>query len=399
MEVIITERWMVAIWVIVMFSATLKVDAQPAPVSDSAWVSQLLQELEAEQLQQDSGRFHKGMFYGYKTSAGHPQRTTPDENIYFTGIIAFTLQYLQPYLSAANRQRANTIIQQAVQAYPYYQNKRGQPTYFFWQDGKPIMPHSYIARHFSDAVATSEDVDDSIILLMTQNAPAHLTNELKKIMDSVANGRRKWITNTLKKYSHYPAHTTYLGKNMRVDFDFAVHCNILYFLKETGLPFNTYDSATAQLVATMVANREYERHPTYVAPYYVQPSVLLYHLARLMGTFKIDELEPYRQQVINDMKAQFAATNNIMERIILATSLLRMGQQPPVFPLTPQLFKNSNQQQFVFYQARAGSQMGNPLKGIFLHLSWLTYHFFCPAYNKTLLLEYLVLLQHNRGER
>jgi hypothetical protein len=55
-----------------------------------------------------------------------------------------------------------------------------------------------------------------------------------------------------------------------------------------------------------------------------------------------------------------------------------------------QIFNNSNQKDFVFYQARAASQMSNPFKRILLNFNMLNYHFFCPAYNKALLLEYLV---------
>ena len=331
------------------------------------------------------------MFYSYKKWAGYPQRYSPDNNIFYTGIIAFALQNIMPALSEENKKISKEIISKATSAYSYYQNKRGLPSYFFWQGGKPIMPNTYFVYKLSNQIATSEDVDDSLMLLMTMEATDSTNKKLKQIMDSEANGKLRPIRNTYKKYKQLPAHTTYLGKKMRIDFDMSVHCNVLYFLLENKLPFNQNDSATLEIVKEMVRNREYKKDPKFIAPYYISTPVILYHLARLMGKFKIPALETYRQQIADDIKAALEKSTNIMEDIILNTSLLRLGEKTAALPINSlKIFNKSNQQQFVFYQARAGSQLSNPFKRLLLNFSMLNYHFFCPAYNKVLLLEYLV---------
>ena len=359
---------------------------------DSILINQLVKEIAAMQYTSEGKYgFHPGMFYSYKKWAGQPNRYSPDNNIFYTGIVAFALQNMLPFLNEENKLISKSIIAKAAGSYHFYQNKKNLPSYFFWQNGKPIMPNTLFVYKLSNLIATSEDVDDSVMLLMTMQSPDSSVQRLKLVMDSVANGKIRRIKNTYKKYKSLPAHTTYLGKKMRVDFDMAVHCNVLYFLLEKKLPFNKNDSATLQIVTGMVANREYMTDPKFVAPYYITSPIILYHLTRLMGKFKIPVLEGYHEQLVADINLLLAKSNNIMDDIILSTSLVRLGRSAPPLPINSlQVFNASNQQDFVFYQARAASQLSNPFKRMLLNFNMLNYHFFCPAYNKVLLLEYLV---------
>jgi len=252
------------------------------------------------------------------------------------------------------------------------------------------MPNTYFIHYLSNLIATPEDADDSVMILMTNNAPDSTAQKLKLMMDSVANGQLHRIKNTYKKYKDIPAHSTYIGHKWGVDFDFSVHCNVLYFLLDKKIPFNKFDSATVNLIIQMVANREYMKDPRYISAYYFTSSTLLYHLARLMGQFNIRGLEQYKPQLINDLKELLPYTHNAMEDIIISTSLLRLGYQAESLPISLDVFNKSNQHQFVFYQAPAASQVKNPFKRLLLDFSLINYHFFCPAYNKVLLLEYLV---------
>src|SRR6478735_7550481 len=106
----------------------------------------------------------------------------------------------------------------------------------------------------------------------------------------------------------------------------------------------------------MVRNREYMSSPAYLSPYYVRSSILIYHIVRLMHAFHIPALEVYKQQLIEDAKKEFEASNNVMDKIILSTSLMDLGikgehYMPPFAGINE--FEKSNQQQYVFFQARA----------------------------------------------
>ncbi len=358
---------------------------------DSVLIDQLIREIAADQIKTKQGDFVNGMFYSYRQYAGYGQRTTPDENVFFTAILSFALKNLMPYLNSNNQKIADTIIQKAVATYPYFINPHQLPIYYFWHNGYPVMPHSYWISRSGKKIAVSEDQDDTVMIMMTSNPADSTLKRVKELMDASANGKRRFTKTTYKKYKYLPAHTTYFGKNMLADFDFAVHCNIVYFLMEKKMQLTGTDSATIFLLQQLIKERKYLTDPTYISPYYVHAPILMYHIARLLGKFKIAALEPYRQQLITDIKSELKKSRNIMNDVILSTSLLRLtGSAPPLPIKNLEDFKRSNQHDFVFYQARAAILFPNPFKRIFLHFSMLNYYYFCPDYNKALLLEYLV---------
>ena len=182
---------------------------------------------------------------------------------------------------------------------------------------------------------------------------------------------------------------------MPPDFDLGVHCNTIYFMLDRKLSLVKQDSATIQLLAANLRNRDYIRSPVFVSPYYARRSVLMYHLARLMGKFRIPELDLYLPQLTTDLEKELAVTDDIMDRIILSTSLLKLGKKPAPVNITgiPE-FEKSGTDKFIFFQARAAFWYPAAIKRIFLHWSYLQYYFYCPAYNKLLWLEYL--LERNR---
>lgn len=361
-----------------------------AGVPDSVMINQLVREIEQEQMEQQ-GQFVDGMFYSYRKFAGYPQKTTADENVFFTAVLAFALKNMSPKLSNSNSAICKRIIERAATSYPHFQNKDKLPIYFFWHKGYPVMPHSNIIAKTGKKIAVSEDQDDTVMIFMTSSQTDSTLKLAKQMMDAASNGKRRFTNTTYKKYKRLPAHTTYFGRNMLSDFDFAVHCNIVYFLLEKRLPLNNIDSATIFLLQQMIKNRDYVKDPTYISPYYVHTPILLYHVARLMGRFKIPGFEAFKPQLIADIKTELKKSTNIMTDIILSTSLLRLGGDAAPLPLQDiDQFKRSNQDQFVFYQARAAILFPNPFKRLFLDFSMLQYHYYCPAYNKALLLEYLV---------
>ncbi|MEP6514505.1 MAG: hypothetical protein ABJA79_11590 [Parafilimonas sp.] len=355
-------------------------------------MSELIRNIAAMQVS-TNGEFYAGMFLSFRECGGAPHNYQPDNNIFYTAVSAFALQNMLPKLNGENKKIVEGILQKIQPVYPYYKNKYGYPYYGFWPTNSIIMPHTFFFKYLKGIFGQGEDADDSVIILLTNNSDDSTAAILKKqliAVSNLANSKRK-IISTYKKYRDIPAYSTYLGNRMTSDFDFAVQCNILYFMYEKKLSFSKQDSATVHLLAEMVKNREYMKAPTYLSPYYVHSSILLYHLTRLMGAFKIDELEAYKEQLTEDIKKELAGRNNIMDQIILRTSLLRLNTEAPPLQLNSiDEFENSNQEQFVFFQARAAFSYPTPFKQIFLHWSYIYYLFYCPAYNKVLWLEYLV---------
>ncbi|WP_153801125.1 hypothetical protein [Foetidibacter luteolus] len=358
---------------------------------DSTIITRLLRDIKEEQVTAGGGEFYAGSFPTRRHFAGFPPNNRPDNSIFFTGLISFTLQSVTNSFSAPQLQLALQVLQNAEQAYTYFQNKDGKPLYFFWPRGKPIMPHTLLAQHLTSHISTAEDADDTVLILMgLLNQNDSINRLAKNLIDSFANTRFRNNKSTFKKYSGVPAYNTYLGKKMHSDFDLCVHTNVLYFALANNIPLNRYDSATIHLASSMLSNQEHLRQGAYIAPYYVRRPVILYHLARLMGRFDIPALNNYKPQLVAQLYNELALCKIPMDKVILHTSLLRLGQKPA--PLVINSIETFTRQddRFIFYQARAGSQMANPFKQVFLNCNRLNYYFYCTAYNKALLLEYVV---------
>jgi hypothetical protein len=361
-------------------------------------INSLIDDIASSQVK-TNGEFYAGMFPSFRECGGAPHNYQPDNNIFFTAITTFTLRKLLPYLTEENKKKVEQIINNAAAAFPYYKDQYGYPYYNFWPTHAPIMPHTYYFKYLKSVFGQGEDADDSVMILLASDADDSTSSKLKKRLIEVSNLSQKKIISTYKKYRSVPAYSTYLGERMTPDFDFCVHCNVLYFMFQKKLPLVKQDSATIHLLAEMLKNREYMKAPTYLSPYYVKSSILIYHVARLLGTFHIQELEQYKPQLIADAKQLLSASNNIMDQIILRTALLRLGGDAPKLEIKNMKdFETSNQQQYIFFQARAAFSYPTPFKQIFLHWSYITYYFYCPAYNKTLLLEYLILKNKLKGK-
>lgn len=355
-------------------------------------INLLITDIEKMQVKED-GEFYKGMFPSFRECGGAPHNYQPDNTIFFTAIAAFALQNLAPDLPVEQQRKVNAIKNNCTLSYPLYKNKSGLPYYGFWPTDGIIMPHTFVFKYLKGVFGQGEDADDSVIILMTDSSDTRESTLLKQQLikvSNLANASRK-IISTYKHYREYSAYSTYLGTRMPPDFDFAVHCNILYFMYEKKLSWTTQDSATLHLVEAMVRNRDYMINPVFISPYYVHSEILLYHLTRLMAAHAIPELEMYKPQLIADIYRLLQSGNNVMDQIILRTSLLRLGENPPDL-LLPSIaaFEKSNQNKFVFFQARAAFPYPVPLKKVLLHWSYIYYYFYCPAYNKILWLEYLV---------
>jgi hypothetical protein len=371
---------------IFLFSSFLHLRAQ---TSDTALITAVLNNIAAAQVS-TNGEFYAGSFPSYRKCWGIPHNYQPDNNIFFTAITVFTLRNLLPRLSAENKKTALQIIENAQKVFPFYRDAAGYPFYSFWPTGKGILPHSLFIKKIK-LINMGQDADDAVMSLMATAAKDSTCALLKQRMTEVSNGSKKKISSTYPRYRNIPAYSTWLGFKMKPDFDLGVHCNILYFMLDRRLPLVKQDSATIQLLAQILQNREYMKAPVYISPYYVKPAVLMYHLARLMGRFSVRELEPYRAQLVSDIQQELSKTHAVMDKIILSTSLIRLGVNPPELTL-PGIaqFEKSRTDKFVFFQARAAFSYPTPFKQIFLHWSYMCYYFYCPAYNKVLWLEYLV---------
>jgi hypothetical protein len=362
---------------------------------DSVLATRLLQRI--EQLQaKESSVFPKGIFPSYRTYALNKDRDKADINAFYTGLICFTLRDLKPKLSPAQCVIVDSIIARARPVYDKFKNRKGRPVYNFWPtDTLKIFPNAGWLNLFDKKQSLPDDMDDTVIFLLAQNAPDSTARKVHALMQAYTNLGQGEIRNTYRSYSDIKAYSTWFGKKMPVDFDVCVLSNILNFVQRYKLPWQAGDSASLQLIEKVISERRYMEQATYVSPHYQLSSVILYHLSRLMSVRPIPELEKYRGQLIQDTEDLLAGNRHFMEQVILQTALLRWGVQPPtqIIRTDQSLQELTEENNFTFFIANMASILPNPLK------QWMAvfgkFYYDCDAYNNLLLLENILLSRRN----
>jgi hypothetical protein len=360
--------------------------------SDSTLIPKLFQNLLNKQIG-TTDFFVEGSFPSYRQH-NQQQRLKADNNIFYTALIAYTLQDLKPYLTQAETIIADTIINRTKRAFPFYQNIQKRLSYNFWQtaDGGVFFPNDAILSKLKSSLALPDDLDDTGIILSVLNVADSTAKQAHLLMQDFVNGTYSTIKNTYKKYKNIPAYSTWYGVKMPVDFDFGVHCNILSFVNKYQLPWQQADSATYQLVLNMIDEKKYLKSPQYISPYYAYSPVLLYHIGRLMRTKNMAELENKKASLITDAFDVYNKTDHDLYKIMLATTLLKWNVEPPKFEVKDELVNNNViNTDFVYYTGHLFGHLNNTIKQIANQLNVTQFKWYCSAFNDCLVLEYLIL--------
>ncbi len=359
---------------------------------DSLIIQKLLQRIEQLQVK-EAGVFPEGAFPSYRLYALNKDRQKADVNAFFTGLMAFTMRDIEPYLAQTQQVTAERIILKTLPVYEKFRNRKGRPTYNFWPTDTPaIFPNSGWMNHFNEKQALPDDLDDTGILLLAAKAADSTAAAAHRIMQGFTNNGSGKVKNTFSAYRHIGAYSTWFGKKMPVDFDVCVLANVLYMVQSYNLAWTSADSASARLIVKVLEDRKHVTAAAYVSPHYSRLPVILYHLSRLMSLRPIALLEPYRRQLIDDARRALASSDNFLDQVLLSTSLMRWGVEPPVITtqLNGSLSELIEDESFSFFIANMASMLPDPLKQWMGGTGLGKFYYYCPAYNNMLVLEYLV---------
>ena len=122
--------------------------------------------------------------------------------------------------------------------------------------------------------------------------------------------------------------------------------------------------------------------------WYGQPAVILYHVARLTVAFEIPELETRRARLARDLHAQAGQTSVFMERLLLSTSLMRLGEAPLVTRYPDDL--ETAFDRFCFFAGSILTPIDNPITWALARRPLFQVRFRCRAHALALLLEHEV---------
>ncbi|MBO9620867.1 MAG: hypothetical protein J7539_17735 [Niabella sp.] len=357
--------------------------------NDTSVTHRLLQQIAALQIKKD-GVFPAGSFPSYRRYALNKTRWKADINPFFTGLIALTLRNMIPRLTPYQQQTATGILARTQPVFNKFLNRTGRTSYNFWPtDTVKVFPNGGWLNWMDKTEAIPDDLDDTSIILMALDAPPELVQRVHDSMQLYANTRHRKVRNSFKRYRDLPAYSTWYGKNMPIDFDVSVLANVLYMVQQYRLKWNASDSASLQLLENSIKSGAIFSRPAYISPHYERTPVILYHLARLMAVRPIPELEQHRPLLVKTAKKLLLRSENILDQVILSTALLRWGQ--PATELQPPPAVAIEENTFCLFIAHMASLAPNPFKTILGALKITKFHYYCPAYNDLLLLEFAAL--------
>ncbi|MCF2442916.1 hypothetical protein L0657_03030 [Dyadobacter sp. CY345] len=332
--------------------------------------------------------FPEGIFPAYRDNRmiGYNR---PDTTIFFSSIIAFTLQSISGKADIETREKINTICSKVIQNYPDFQNKDGLKTYNFWKT-KPSkhFPNGHIFGHF-EHFRIPDDVDDTSFVYLTSNPNDEEIVWLHEKLKLHANGTKQWIRNTYPEYKRLRAYSTWFGKNMYIEFDVCVLTNLLFFVFKNKLPLNQHDLDSLIYIKSVVETNRYIDVPFRCAHQYPRTPLIIYHVSRLISAFDPEQLKSIKEKLISDTQNLLLTTTSPMDRVLLSISLIRLGEKTE--RISVEEYSTDDFKGFYFFIAGLMTAYENKLlykisSHPIFHMQWL-----CEAHNWTLLAEYETL--------
>jgi hypothetical protein len=332
--------------------------------------------------------FPSGIFPAYRVNP-LIRYNRPDTTIFFSAISAFTLQSLKTQQEPELQDRIEDICERIIVNYPDFRNKDGLKTYNFWKT-KPSrhFPNGHIFRRY-EHFRIPDDVDDTAFVYLTTNPTKEELTWLKEKLTIHANGYKQWIRNTDPEYRMLPAYSTWFGKNMYIEFDVSVLCNLMYFIFKYELPHNRHDEASMEYIRSVIASGRYVKVPFRCAHQYPRTALIIYHVSRLIGAFNPPSLAGVKQQLIDDTLSLLSKTESKMDRVVLSTALMRLGIKTDRIPV--ENYDAEDFKGFYFFIAGLLTAYENPILyrlsvSPLFHMHWI-----CEAHCWVLLFEYETL--------
>lgn len=312
-----------------------------------------------------------------------------DDNVFFTACIVRILQEADALFDEEERKLALHICDRALTAYPLYRNKDGLDTYNFWRTRPSRHFPNGNWMHRFDHFRIPDDIDDTALIFLTEGADKERTGALREKLKGHANLAYRQAKNTLKEYRGLKVYSSFIGKNMYIDFDVCVLSNLMRMvLPHFGNELNAYDHDSLRFIREVMVKGQYETMPYRVAPQYSTTPLILYHVARILALLP-EAYQDICPIVIQRLQRWHARLPIGMEKLLLENELLKLGELnrvPSAFPADLHLDKNF----FYFIAGMLTAFEGRlPQRSAVSPITQLRYR--SEAFNLALLLEHAQL--------
>lgn len=319
-----------------------------------------------------------------------------DHSIFYTLVTLYGIEAFRTELLPPERRALDSLKHLLRRQLPRYHNpQRRGATINFW----PAAPReqfpgnkrwaSNTGRHIPD------DADDNVYLRMLYPSGAADTY-FDSLLISNVNGKKRRARNLPSYLRHEEVYSTWLGDKMPVEIDICVLSNILLYRNHIGQPYNHYDSLSAAYIRNHYRQARHRIAARELSPQYIRYATILYHVARFLASEP--GFHPGHKEaayLTSELNNQLSQTEDKLSRIILASSLLRIGAHAPEVSYTLSELENSD---YAFFYANAGSVFPRPLNILISGIERYRMPYFCAAHNYFLAWEYELLKKRKASE-
>lgn len=312
-----------------------------------------------------------------------------DSNVFFTALIAFTLQEIKGQLPAAAQSMVADIGAKARSTYPLYLSRSGQATYNYYQtQPRNHFPNGYLL-HRTLHFATPDDVDSTTLVYLSDPRPAADNTWLKDKLRAHANTVKGWAGAGPAGFRQHKIYSTWFGERMPIEFDASTLSNALVWSLRSGLPLNEFDHDTLAFIDWVITSGAYRRTPLDVSAYYASAPLIAYHVGRLAAETPL--LAASRAALLRELPALLASSAHFMNKILLASTLRRLGATTPALLDAGWSLTELEKRTHGLYFCIA------PILNYYPHTRWLArwslsqIDWECPAHSLALVAEYVAL--------
>jgi 4-hydroxybenzoate polyprenyltransferase len=251
------------------------------------------------------------------------QEAEEDNNIFSTSSAAYILRSTD---ERRPNKRARAVVNLAVHSFEKYRSRRGKPTYNFWQSGPDHMPFPNSILLARDPVRLPDDYDDTALIQLARGDNTMDQSVRNKMVEFAMRPDRKVVEHFPSEFRYEKVYEVSYVEQMQQELDIAVMANVLLFVMEKGYPLETPDRQTLECLKTSIDEGWYFKDPRTYAQYYGRTAVILYYLTRLVAKDHTGHFKAQRVTLIRHLRQALAQTDQAIEKVMLASSLLRLGE-------------------------------------------------------------------------
>src|SRR3954454_3632557 len=179
---------------------------------DTSLVHYLIKRI-AEQQTKNDDYFLPGVFPSYISNKEKFSAHKKDNNIFFTGLIDYTLNEIKPYVNSEDELLIDSILANSKVLYSKFKNQKGRNTYNFWRtDSAHEYPYASFLKLFGKKITLPDDMDDTVLSLLALDANDSTAEEVHELMQMFVNSHTNKVRSVINEYNDLPAYSTWFGK-------------------------------------------------------------------------------------------------------------------------------------------------------------------------------------------